>query len=228
MISNRQLLLPYAAPYLAYVGIASLPATFLAPHYSYALRLILVPVIMIWGWRWYCSLKGPRSASGSFLVGTVAGLLGLVIWIALLAPFVQAEETAPWTPTGFALRLCSAVLLVPVFEELMMRGYVFRLSHQWHEARTAGDPEPLLTALDNRSINDVPPGAWSWPAVIVSTVAFTSGHAMAEWPAAVAYGLLMAWLWITRKDLIACITAHAVTNLGLALFVYTTGNWHFW
>lgn len=38
----------------------------------------------------------------------------------------------------------------------------------------------------------------------------------------------MAWLWVSMKDLVACITAHAVTNIALILFVYLTGNWHYW
>lgn len=72
-------------------------------------------------------------------------------------------------------------------------------------------------------MSEVSPGAWSWAAVGISILAFTSGHAVHEWPAALAYGLLMAGLWINRKDLIACITAHAVTNIALACFVYATG-----
>ena len=74
----------------------------------------------------------------------------------------------------------------------------------------------------------VGPGAWSWPAVAISTAAFTSGHHLHEWPAAMAFGSLMAWLWILRKDLIACIVAHSVTNIALAFYVLKTGNWHFW
>jgi hypothetical protein len=57
---------------------------------------------------------------------------------------------------------------------------------------------------------------------------FTSGHSPHEWPAAVAYGLFMAFLWIARKDLITCITAHAVTNIALAVFVFATGKWQYW
>lgn len=228
MINNRQLILPYAAPYLAYVGIASLPAQLASPEINYLLRLIIVPLLLAWAWRWYCPFKGPRLLRGSILAGVGAGLAGLVLWIGLLTPFVHADGASPWSFQGFFLRLLSAGLVVPLFEELMMRGFVFRLALQWDQARTTGDKEPLHTALDTRSVNDVAPGAWSWPAIILSTLAFTSGHAVAEWPAAMAYGLLMAWLWVSRKDLVACITAHAVTNIALALFVYTTENWHDW
>jgi hypothetical protein len=38
----------------------------------------------------------------------------------------------------------------------------------------------------------------------------------------------MTLLWIHRQDLISCVTAHAVTNISLALFVFFTGGWHYW
>lgn len=228
MITNRQLILPYAAPYLAYVGIASLPSTALSMEVNYLLRLFVVPLLLFWGWRWYCPLRGPRSLRGSILVGLAGGLLGLLGWLALLTPFTSPAEASPWTPQAFFLRLLSAGLIVPLFEELMMRGFLFRLALQWDRARKERRAEPLHTALDHRTVNEIEPGAWSWPAVLLSVLAFTSGHAMHEWPAAVAYGLLMSLLWVNRKDLIACITAHAATNIGLACFVYFTGFWQYW
>lgn len=161
-------------------------------------------------------------------MGAVTGLIGLLVWLGLLAPFVTSDAATPWSSSGFALRLLSAGFLVPVFEELMMRGYAFRLTLQWDQARKQGNKDALHSVLDNRSINDVAPGDWSWPAVLLSTFAFTAGHAIPEWPVAITYSLLMTWLWIHRKDLIACIVAHATTNIALAIFVYATGSWQFW
>lgn len=228
MTTNRQLILPYAAPYLAYVGIAALLPDSITAEYNYLLRLIVVPALLCWAWRWYCPLKGPRSPLGSVLVGACAGLVGLILWIALLSPFVKPGDTPPWSTQAFVLRLLSAGLLVPIFEELMMRGFVFRLAWQWDQARTNQEKDPLHLALDLRSINTVAPGTWSWAAVGLSTVAFASGHTLPEGPASIAYGLLMAFLWIYRKDLLTCITAHAVTNIGLAWYVFATGKWQYW
>jgi len=228
MITNRQLILPYAAPYLAYVGIAALLADHLSPEANYLLRLVVVSALLCWAWRWYCPLTGPRSAWGSVLVGAGAGLVGLILWVALLCPFVEPGAAPAWSARAFALRLLSAGLLVPVFEELMMRGYLFRLAWQWDQARSNHQKDPLHLALDHRSINTVAPGSWSWAAVGLSTLAFASGHALAEWPASIAYGLLMAWLWIRRQDLLTCIVAHAVTNIGLAGYVVASGQWQYW
>ncbi len=228
MLANRQLLLPYALPYLAYVAIASLLGDILPKELNYALRLIVVTGLLVWAWRWYFSLTGPRSPLVSALVGTLVGLVGAALWIVLLKPFVDAEEATPWSTSAFFLRLTAAGLLVPIFEELMMRGYIFRLALQWDQERKSGDAAPLQTALDDRSINDITPGAWSWPAIFIATVVFAAGHHTSEWPAAIAYGLLMSWLWVNRKDLLSCIVAHGVTNVALAGYVFITGHWQYW
>jgi membrane protease YdiL (CAAX protease family) len=228
MLTNRQLFLPYIAPYLAYVGIAAIPSDYLTVELNYLFRIISVFVLLCWAWRWYSPLNGPRSPWVSTLVGAGTGIIGMVVWIALLAPFVSTENLQPWSSHAFLLRLLGAGLLVPIFEELMMRGFVLRFALQWDHARKTAQEEPLNIALDERSINDVPPGSWSWLAIILSTLVFASGHTMQEWPAAVAFSLLMAFLWVQRKDLVACITAHAVTNITLALYVVSTGNWQYW
>lgn len=228
MLVNRQLILPYAVPYLAYVAIASLLGDLVAPEVNYGLRFVVVVLLLAWARRWYCSLHGPQAPGVSVVVGLAAGLVGAVLWIGLLAPFVDQRPTAPWSNGSFLLRLAAAGLLVPVFEELMMRGFIFRLALQWDQARRQGDRQALQTALDERSVNEVRPGEWSWPAIALSTAAFTSGHQLQEWPAAIAFGLLMSFLWVYRKDLLTCIVAHAVTNITLAGYVVLTGSWHLW
>ena len=228
MLTNRQLILPYAAPYLAYVGIASIPSAYLSTETSYLLRIIVTSLLLLWAWRWYSPLRGPYPPLGSVLLGIGAGLVGVVLWIALLSPFITSAEVKPWTRQGFLLRLVSAGLVVPVFEELMMRGLVFRLALQWGQVKKTPRRDALHVTLDERSINDVAAGQWSWLATIIATVVFASGHAVYEWPAALAFGLFMTLLWVQRKDLVVCITAHAVTNISLALYVFTTGKWQYW
>jgi membrane protease YdiL (CAAX protease family) len=226
-VSNRRLLVPYAAPYLAYVALGSLLGGRLSPEWIYALRLVLVPALLWWAWRWYPRLTGPRSPWGSAAVGAVAGLVGIAAWIALLTPFADTT-VEPWEPTAFALRLVAAGFLVPVFEELFIRGFVLRLAYQWDRLRRGGEREALAAALDERSVSDVAPGAWSGWAVGISTAVFAAGHNPVEWPAAVAYGLLMAGLWVWRRDLLSCVVAHGVSNLALAGYVLTTGAWGLW
>ena len=228
MIPNRKLLLPYFLPYLTYVFIASVFGSYLSIEASYILRIIVVPILIVWAWRWYIPIKGPKNPFVSIVIGIGAGFIGAFIWILLLGPFVHLDDNQPWSKLAFILRLISAGLLVPVFEELLMRGYVFRFALQWEDTRKKNKKEALHIVMDERSINNVQPGAWSWSAIVLSTAVFTFGHNLQEWPASVVFGLLMAWLWILRKDLIACIVAHSVTNIALAVYIFKTGNWNLW
>jgi membrane protease YdiL (CAAX protease family) len=227
VIPNRRLLLPYAAPYFAYVGIASLFAGHLSVELNYALRLLVVSGLIVWVWRWYVPLKGPKSPLASVAIGTFAGLVGVVFWVALLWPFA-AKNVEPWTDLAFVLRLVATGLIVPVFEELLMRGFILRVVVQWDNARKEGDKDPFGSALDKESVISVKPGAWTYPAIAISTIAFTLGHHVREWPAAIVFGLLMAILWIYRKDLLSCVTAHSAANIALAFLVRATGNWGLW
>jgi len=226
-VPNRALLLPYAAPYLAYVGIASILQDRISVELNYGLRLLLVPALLLWARRWFVALTGPRSPWGSAAVGAAVGLAGGGIWIALLAPFVPAEAPA-WGGLAFGLRFAAAGLVVPLCEELLMRGYLLRLAYQWDAKRREGEPQALAAALDEMTIFDVAPGAWSGWAVVLSTVAFAAGHQVAEWPAALAFGALMAGLWAVRRDLLSCVVAHAAANVFLAIYVRATGAWGLW
>jgi membrane protease YdiL (CAAX protease family) len=225
--SNRVLLLPYALPLLLYLGIGAIPAGWVSAEISYGMRILATGAALAWAWRLYVPLIGPSSPGLSIAAGIGAGLLGTVLWIALLRPFVETGGEA-WSEMAFWLRAAAATLPVPIFEELVMRGYVLRFAVQWDRARHSGVSRALGETLDNRSIDEVEPGAWTPLAVLISTGIFTLGHTTPEWPAAMGFGLLMAGLWIVRKDLLSCVIAHAVTNLGLAVYVRTTGHWALW
>lgn len=228
MLSNRKLFLYYALPYIAYVLIASVFENRIPIEYSYVIRLIVVTLSMIWAWKWYFPITGPKSIVTSITTGIIAGFFGLLIWIFLLTPFVEKNNPLPWSNMAFILRLVCAGFIVPVFEEIFIRGYILRFAFQWNNERRNKVKEPLLTTLDEKSVNVVEPGSWSWPALFISTAAFTSGHQFHEWFAAIAFSLLMSFVWIIRKDLISCIVAHSVTNICLAFYVFTTGKWNFW
>lgn len=227
-IANRRLILPYAAPFLAYVFIASSFLNQLPPETNYLLRIVTCTSLLIWAWRWYCPITGPKSTIVSIFYGILAGIAGLLVWVALLTPFSANVANEPWTTKAFLLRLTTAGLLVPILEEILMRGFIFRLALQWNNARNSKCEEPLASVLDEQSVNSVRPGAWSYMAIFISTVAFASGHQTYEWPAAIAFGILMSLLWIWRKDLITCIVAHGVTNIALGCYVFATNRWYLW
>lgn len=223
--SNYQLLFTYVAPYFAYVLALMLP---MARTGAYLVAWGAAAAALAYGWRWLMPLRGPRSLAGSVLLGMAAGVLGTALWVVIKRPFYEAGGGDPWPLVDFALRLGASGSVVAVFEELLFRGLLLGAAVQWHRARRQGDPDPLGTALHRRSVGTLEPGAWTPFAVIFSSVAFASGHAPGEWPAAFAYGLLMALLWIVRGDLLTPVVAHGTTNITLALWVRHTGEWSLW
>lgn len=222
---NHRLILPYAAPYFAYVGIATFSQG-LPNAWDYALRIVVVGALMVWAWRWIVPLTGPKSSVVSVGYGIAAGLLGTVLWVGTLMPFVDPDSPA-WGSPAYSLRLLAATLLVPVFEELFIRVFLFRIAYQWFNEKKHRR-NALEEVMANQSIDAVQPGQWNTFAVLFSTVAFTLGHHVVEWPAAMIYGLLMVALWIVRKDVISCIVAHGTTNLALGIYVYRTQSWGLW
>lgn len=226
--TNRDLLLPYLVPYFVYVGLASFFQNEQSAIWIYSFRLIVEPVLLFQFWRHYVPLTGPKNRWASIAYGIAAGTAGCILWVLLVTPFADPRGGPGWGDMAFTLRLLSASVLVPVFEELLMRGFIFRFTLQWEAAHNKKADDPFGQTLDASNIADVKPGQWSYGALIISTLLFTLGHRMYEWPAALLYGLLMSCLWIFRKDLISCIIAHGTTNFMLAIYVRATGQWGIW
>jgi len=222
---NRALVLRFALPYVAYVGIASIPPEWLARDWNYVARILVTTAALLWAWPRLVPLRGPGSARLSVGAGLIAGVVGVALWIALMTPFVGEGE--PWDARGWWLRLFAAVMIVPLFEEQLMRGFLLRFGVQWGDARKAGHKDAFGEAFDKRSVLDVDAGRVTLLGAALSIVLFTLGHHMTEWAAAVAYGGLMVWLYAWRRDLLGCVVAHATTNVLLALYVRGTGAWGF-
>ena len=219
--------MPFVLPYAAYVGIAALADGHVAREWDYAARIVVTGALLLWARRRWLPLCGPRPVAGSIAAGAVAGVVGLGLWVLLLAPFVDGPAGA-WSGPAWTLRLLAATLLVPFFEEQLLRGLVLRVVVQAQRARRGGASDPLHHALEEESVHDLEPGAWTWLALVVSSVLFAVGHPPREMPAALAYGLLMGGLWVWRRDLLSCVVAHAVTNLALALYVAQGDHWAVW
>jgi len=223
---NRALVLPFALPYVVYVGIASIPAEWLARDWNYVARIVLTTAALAWAWPRLIPLRGPGSLRLSIAAGIVAGVVGVAAWIALMMPFVSEGEA--WDARGWWLRVAAAVLIVPLFEEQLMRGFLLRFGTQWGDARRAKAKDPLGESIEKRSVRDMEPGRVNAFGAALSIALFTVGHHTTEWPAAVAYGGLMVWLYAWRRDLLSCVIAHATTNLLLALYVCGFDAWGLW
>lgn len=120
------------------------------------------------------------------------------------------EELAgsPAAAWGFlAVRFAGLTLVVPVIEELFLRGFLMRfvMARDWW---------------------DVPFGKVDAMAVVVGTVAPMLMHP-AELLAAAVWFSMVTWLMVKTRNLWDCVAAHVVTNLLLGVYVVQTGEWHF-
>ena len=115
-------------------------------------------------------------------------------------------------PTGrfvwIAFRVVAAILTVPIAEELAFRGYLAR-------------------RLANRNFDTVPFTALTLIPVAVSSLAFGLMHGH-DWIvgtiAGVAFALVLRW----RGRIGDAVVAHATSNLLLAIWVLSTGDWSQW
>ena len=150
--------------------------------------------------------------------GPLAGLLVLLLWLGLdqllktgaPVPMPHALEAAS-TPARFlwlTLRTLAAVITVPIAEELAFRGF-------------------LLRRLQTREFDTLPLSAFSWPALLISSVLFGALHGD-RWLAGTAAGLVYAAVFLRRGQLGDAILAHALTNAALAAAVVLLGAWQYW
>jgi uncharacterized protein len=224
---NSAALPHYIAPYAAYVLVLAAPATLVSRPAAYALAWTASAITLWMGRPFYLPMLRRGGAVMSVAVGLAGGLAGTVLWVALKQPFYPPGG-AVWEPDLFWARLAASATVVPMFEELLFRGFVLLVVMQWSAARAARLPDPLGVVLNEASVHDLPAGSWTPLAAGISTIAFAAGHAPGEWLAACAYGLLMVVLWALRKDLLTPIVAHATTNAALALWVRASGQWSVW
>lgn len=187
-------------------------------YYLYPVKALVVAYLLYRYRREYSelSLKDLANIPATLAVcGT--GLLVFVLWIQMGWTFGAAATPQGFNPTLFpdmglqivmtVLRICGAVLVVPLMEELFWRSFLIRY------------------IIDNNFVT-VRIGTFTWASFLVTVGLFGLEHnyILAGIMAGVAYNLI---LYRTRS-LAQCILAHAVTNLALAIYVVFTGKWQFW
>jgi CAAX prenyl protease-like protein len=187
---------------------------------SYVAREIVTVTLLILCWPQYTKIRWNH-----WWLGVIVGVIGIFQWVGMqlwlqnhfdlfkpapdpFNPFAHFHSAAAaWS--FISVRIIGAVLVVPVMEELFWRDFL------WRE----------IIAPNDFKLAEV--GEFEWPAVLVVTAAFASVHGN-WWLSAVVWGVMIAGLLVYTKSLGACIVAHAVTNLLLALYVLKTRDWSFW
>jgi hypothetical protein len=188
---------------------------------SYVAKTVVVAVLLIVLRRHYTKIRWNH-----WWLGVMVGVIGIFQWVPMqlwlqnhfgfFKPPDPADVFNPYRDIASAnarlafigVRMVGAVLLVPVMEELFWRDYLWRT---------------LLAPNDFRLASV---GEWDGKVFLIVAAAFATVHV--QWMTAVVWGLMIGWLLVYTKSLGACIIAHAVTNLLLAVYVLRTQDWAFW
>lgn len=211
----------YVAPmavFLGFIWIGTTWKSLYAP--AYVARAIVVALLLIIFRRHYTKIRWNH-----WWLGVIVGVIGIVQWVGTqtllernfewfkpdpeaFKPFAHFQSSAAaWA--FVAVRIAGAVLVVPVMEELFWRDYLWR---------------QILSPNDFK-IPEV--GEFEWSAFIAVPIVFATVHG-AWWPTAIVWALMIGALLVYTKSLGACIIAHALTNLLLAIYVLKYHAWHLW
>jgi uncharacterized protein len=184
-------------------------------YWVFPLQTLVCGGALVFFWKRYDFGK-----AGGWLAALAAGLLALGLWILPHVLLGEAPRTAGFDPTVFsnspflywltvAARFARLVVVVPLVEEIFWRGFLMR-----------------YLILEN--FLKIPLGAYSRLSFFGVAGLFMLVHLMPDWPAAFLTGLIYNGLLVRTKSLGACVAAHALTNLGLGIYIMTTRQWGFW
>jgi CAAX prenyl protease-like protein len=226
-MNSKKELVAYTAPFILFMaGLAAVSAaesagikTFagvpLSPMYwIYPIQTAVCAGALLW-FRAHYDFSGTSALK--LLIGLAVGLLVCGIWVAPQELFHQASRKEGFdpgivpglTPWMLAARFTRLVIVVPLVEEIFWRGF-------------------LLRYLVREDFTAIPFGSFSRFSFWAVVVAFTAVHAPADWPAAFLTGIFFNLIAVRSRSLAACVTAHAVANLALGVYICATKQWGFW
>ena len=145
---------------------------------------------------------GPDSMAANAL-----GFLGLGVERPSYNPFDQLGQWPMLCYAFLAVRFFGLAIVVPVFEELLLRGWLMR--------------------------HVISPNLWRVPFGRITTEAAIIGTAFPmlyhpEKMASLVWFSLVTWLMVKTKNYWDCVAAHAVTNFLLGLYVVWFDAWELW
>lgn len=205
----------YLAPFLAALA-AGMFGTALSARWDLApLFQVVAAVVVLLGFRKVYRTELTFRTDG---VAVAAGLGLCLFWMAASylsgATGAEAAQAPAWTYGDPGWQLWAAVwclrafVTVPLVEELAFRGYLLRWLQQAH-------------------FEDVPMNRFTWRSFLISSILFGLLHPQHLVAGTVA-GMVFAAAMLRRGRLVDAIVAHAVTNLLLATYAWSTGNWQAW
>jgi len=168
--------------------------------------------------RWRFSMSA--IAAGVFVFVVWVGLEKFLRVLGVDPAFAAFKSSGPaWNPKEFfgdaslmawvfiAIRILGSTLVVPPLEEVFFRSFVYRYIRQ-------------------KDFESVPLGAFFPIPFLVTALLFGFEHH--EWLSGILCGFVYQGLVCWKKRLGDAITAHAITNFLLGLYVVTQNAWKFW
>lgn len=195
---------------LARAGVERADLRWLYPVQTGAVLLLLAVF-----WRKYEELRSFSLSFRQAAVAVVAGVIVLVLWVNLTAPWMIVGNSAGYDPRTngeidwllVAIRIAGAALVVPLMEELFWRSFLMR----W---------------VEDSEFERVDPARVGLKAILIPVVLFGFEHNL--WLAGIVAGAAYTLLYMRHRNLWSPVLAHAVTNGLLGVWVVATGSWTFW
>ncbi len=199
----------YPIYYTARIGLTVLTVWLVSPGFRYFPRKIgwlgmVVGAVGVVVWVGVCKLDLEQLIFVPIGLGSFLGLGER----AAFNPFEMMANNLPWMYTFLAIRFFGLAAVVPLIEEMMVRGFLMRylVGQQWWKL-------PIGTV--NR-------------AAIVAPAIYGALTHPAEMFAAILWFSMVTWLAIKTRNIWECVVAHAVTNLLLGIYVITWNDWAMW
>lgn len=191
----------------------------------------IATLVVLWFFR-----KHYEFHSRGLAFGMLMGVVGIALWIAPGYLFRSLEMPPGWyrylgfadRPEGFdpsfirshspfwygtaiGFRFLRMVVAVALVEEIFWRGFLMRYFV---------DPDGDYW--------EVPFGTFHRVSFVAVTACVTIVHSPTDYAAAAVYGMLAYYVAVRTKNLLACVTMHAVANLLLGVYIMSTEQWGYW
>jgi CAAX prenyl protease-like protein len=218
------------APFVIFVLLTAAQGKFgAASAYWFYLAKTLVGAWLIWEirpfvteMRWAISWEAVLVGGGIFFLWI--GVSGEwttqnSLWVKLGFSHPPEKFAAAWNPNAqfgngsalawlfIAVRIFGSTFIVPPLEEVFYRSFLYRY-------------------LASQNFLSVPLNKFL-PIPFFAT-AFVFGFSHNEWLAGIFCGAAYQWLVLRKNQLGDAMTAHAITNFLLGIWVVTRGAWQFW
>jgi uncharacterized protein len=159
--------------------------------------------------RWNLSWAAVAAGIGVFILWV--GIDGTLVRFGIAAtqwnPHRQFGQDSPLAWTFVLVRLAGSSLVVPPIEEVFYRSFLYRY-------------------IQKGDFLSVSLGRFDWKAFLLTALVFGLGHR--EWVAGILCACAYQGLVWYKGRLGDAVTAHAITNFLLGLWVIGAEDWKFW